>query len=460
MFRNLLGSGSKAQELAEMQSILLQMEQAIGRYESLTKQAEQSGDRLRQLGEPVNKVSGSVDALVARLAEIEKRFEGMVQLSKLFEGMDDRASSLAQKQQKAETQIASSLENAERVRSIFEELSQKVDVATDLKDRLGSFLEVEKPFQELRDLADSLRTQVEGSGDQVTRVREQQDRCLDAQKLTNSKMEALDHRRDELSRDLQDKERRVAGVEDSLRGLDGVQDTVNNLRRDFDTLKAMSDFVGQRTAALDAQREAVEGAVARADELYRAMRQIDAGVRQQQQSATTLAALQDQVDALRGLHEKVVERSAEMAQLQRDTNDREHAIRGSLSLARDEMKNAVERFEFETRGLESISQRVTDVRASLTDFETRFKTLSESSNTAEELKSQTQMMTAQLKLFSDELRRVGQETQQLQAMRRELEEANRSSQELAPRSRGSKSRGRRSTPLCATSSSSAGRTRW
>src|SRR6185369_435173 len=216
----------------------------------------------------------------------------------------------------------------------------------------------------------------------------------------------------------------------AMHGLDGVQETVNNVRRDMDTLKALGDYVGQKIAALEAQREAVEGALARADQLDRAMRQIDAGVHQQQENEATLSSLQDQVGALRSLHETVVERSAEMVQLQRATDEQAQSIHSDLSLARDEIKNAVERFEFETRGLESVSERVTDVRSALSDFETRFKALTEASHTAEELKSQTQSMSAQLRLLSEDLARVAQETKQLQAMRRELDQANQSAQEL------------------------------
>jgi chromosome segregation ATPase len=428
MLRNLLGSGSKT---AEMQAILQQMQDTVARYEKLTEGAERSADRLARLGEPIQKATGDVDALLARLSDIERRFEGMVQLSKLLESLEDRTSHLTQHQEKAESHITSALQDAERVRTIFEDLSHKVDLATELKERLTSFMDVERPFQELRELADSLRGQVEATSETLARSREQQDRHLDAQKLTNSKMEALDRRRDELGRDLQDKERRVAAVEQAMHGLDGVQETVANVRRDMDTLKSLGDFVGQKIAALEAQREAVEAAQARADQLDRAMRQIDAGVRQQHENEATLGALQDQVATLRSLHEAVVERSAEMADLQRATDGQAQSIREDLTLARDEMKNAVERFEFETRGLESVSQRVADVRAALSDFETRFKTLTESGHSIEELKSQAQTMTGQLKLIADELGRAGQDSKQLQSLRRELDEAQAASRELS-----------------------------
>jgi chromosome segregation ATPase len=430
MLKNLLGGGPKGHDLAEMQAGLQQMHEAIARYEALTAGAERSADKLRELGAPLDEMSGSIDALHTRLAEIERRFEGMVQLSQLFESLDDRASRLTHNQERAETQIAGALENAERIRSIFEDLSQKVDLAMDLKDRLTAFLDVEKPFQEMRELGDTLRGQMDAMGDQMTRSREQMERHVDSQKLTNSKLEALDRRREELSRDLQDKERRVAGVEHAVHGLTGVQDTVSNLRRDLDSLKALGDFVSQKIAALESQRDAVEGALARADQLDRAMRQIDVGVRQQQDNETALASLKDQVAALRSLHESVADRSSEMVELQRATDGQAQAIRDELALARDEMKNAVERFEFETRGMESVNQRVADVRSALTDFENRYKTLSESARTVEELESRTQTQAGQLKLVSEELARAGQDAKQLQAMRRELDEAQRISREL------------------------------
>ena len=149
MLKNLLGGGSKS---AEMQAILQQMQEAIARYEKLATGADRTADRFARLGEPIEKATGEVDALVTRLSDLERRFEGMVQLSKLLESLDDRAAKLTHDQQKAETQIASALGDAERVRSIFEDLSHKVDLATELRERLTSFMEVEKPFQELRDL--------------------------------------------------------------------------------------------------------------------------------------------------------------------------------------------------------------------------------------------------------------------------------------------------------------------
>ena len=151
------------------------------------------------------------------------------------------------------------------------------------------------------------------------------------------------------------------------------------------TLKAMTDFVAQKTASLEAQREAADRVLAQASELERAMRQIDAGVRQQQENEKTFRALQDQVASLRTLHEAVIDRSAEISQLQREVDERTQAARHDLAAMSGETKKSVERFDFERRGLESVTQRLADLRASLSDCEDRFKGLSESKVAAREL---------------------------------------------------------------------------
>src|SRR5262249_29486770 len=154
------------------------------------------------------------------------------------------------------------------------------------------------------------------------------------------------------------KERRVSSVQQAMDTLAGAQDTINHLRRDVDTLKSLGDFVGQKIAALEAQRDAIGSALARAEQLDRVQSQIDADMRQQQENQVALDALKDQLNSLKSLHSSVSDRSNEMLDLQRETEKQAQAIRAELAHARDEMKNAGERFEFETRGLESVSQRV------------------------------------------------------------------------------------------------------
>ena len=426
MLKSFLGNGSKDRELSEeMRAVLQEMQQERGRFEVLVKSAHAAAERLKQLDEPIAATETAVTAATSRLEELEQRFAAMVQIVPQIESLDERASGLAQGQQRAMVQVTEALDQAVQIRSTFEEIGRKVDMAMDLKQRLEGFLEIEKPFQVLKGDGDALRGQVEATGDQLGKLREQHDRLLDAHRTALQKMEAMDRRREELSRDMTDKERRVASVESAVKGLDGVQRTIDDVKRDMTTLKALGELVQQKSTALEAQRDGLEKALARANDLHTAMRQIDAGVHQQVENEKFLGKLQDDVSVLKTLHETVIERTAEITQLQRSTDEYVHGTRSDLVHVEDEMKKTVARFDFESRGLESVSQRVTDLRGALTEFETRYKGLSEASHTVGELKSQTLTISSNLQTFSEHASRVDIEITKLQAMRRELDETTR-----------------------------------
>ena len=431
LLKNLLGDSSKDRELAEdLRALLQEMRQERERFEALLRDSGTAADRLDQLGEPIARAGSDVDAVSTRLRELEQRLEAVAPISALIQILDERSEGLAQGQQRAETHFATVLDDSQHIRTVFEELSQKVDLAADLKTRLEVFLEVEKPFQVLRDDADALRGQVEGTGEHLGRLREQHERLMDAHKLAMSKMEALDRRRDELGRDLQDKERRVVGVDQAVRGMDGVRQTVDVVKRELGTLKALGDSLAQKTSALEAQREAVDRALLQADGLDRAMRQLDVGLRQQQENEKSLSAMQDAVAALKSLQEQVLERSSEISQIQHQTEEQTGIIRHELTAAQDGMKNAVERFDFEGKGLESGSQRVADLRGTLADFEHRFKEVRASGQTVSSLNSQTNALTTQVHALQERAAQLDVEVKKVHAIRRDLDEADRKAHDL------------------------------
>jgi len=421
LLKNLMGNAKDHETLEAMRAVLQEFQQERERYESLIEGSKAGAERLRKLGEPIAKTEGDIEGLHARLAQMEERFQGLVKLSELLQNLDERADGLQKSTQWAESRLATALEGSQKIESSMAELVGKVDLAADLKERLTNFLEVEKPFQLLRGDAESLRGTLEGAVERMSRLREQHDRLLDAHKLALTKLEAMDRRRDEIGRSLQDKERRLDGVEQAVKSIDGVHQHINDVRREMVTLKALGDSVSQKTAALEAHREALDRALAQTEHLDRAMRNIDAGVRQQKENEKALAALAEQVAALRALHEEVLHRSGEISALQRQTQDQSLTMRQELSSVRDEMKNTIERFDFEARGLESVSQRVADLRGELTTCEERFKTLSEASLTMGEVKHQVQAVGAQLTSLSQEVGQVDREMSKLQGMRREID---------------------------------------
>ena len=427
LFNRLVGNGSQDRELAEeMRTVIEEMRQERERFQMVFESSRAAADRLQQLGEPIAKAGSDVNAVTARL-------EAIAQLATRVETLDERSQGLAQSQQQADAHLATVVQDSQQIRTVFETLSEKVDLAASLQSRMEAFLEVDKPFGVLHGQADEIRGQVEGTNEHLGRLRAQNERLVDAHKLAMSKMEALDRRREELSRDLTDKERRVVAVEMAIRGMDGVRGTVDDVKRELGTVKALADTLSQKIASLEVQREAVERALAQADSLERAMRQIDAGVQQQAENQRRLGGMQDELAALRSLHEEVTERSGEINRLQLQIEEQTGALRHDLTAARDGMKNAVERFDFESKGLESVSQRVGDLRGALSDFENRFQGLRDSSRTVSELNTQTDSLTAQLKGLLDESARIDAEVKRFHSVRDGLDIAFRTTAELGAR---------------------------
>lgn len=422
---SLFGNGSKDREVRgaadELRVLLDEARQERERFTHLIEKSSVAAVRLEALAGPVESAGADAEEVLGRLKDADEQLEAVRAMTAQVQALEERAETLARIQSEAQARLGAVTTDSQRVREVFEELSAKVDLAGDLKQRLEAFLEIEKPFQVVREDVGELRGQLEATSAQLGRMREQNDRLADAQKLAMSKMEALDRRREEFSRDLQDKERRVLGAEQSIRGMDGVRGTIDDVKRELGGLKSTADSLSQKITALASQREAVDRALSQAGALEQASRQFDAGMQQHRESARALGAMQDDVNALHSLHEETIERSREGAALLKATEEQVGFMRQELTAARDEARNSVERFDFESKGLESVSQRVADLRGALTEFENRYNGLRESSQTLSELNAQTRGLVSQIEALAGDARQIEGETRKLHAMRETLD---------------------------------------
>jgi chromosome segregation ATPase len=282
LLKKMLGNSSKDRELADdVRAALAEMREERERFERLLESSQGASERLAAIDEPVTRLAGGLDEAVGRLAEVEGRLAALSAVAGQVDGLAATTTSMSEAQKEAQAHLETVVADAERIRTVFEELAEKTDLAEGLRGRLEAFLEIEKPFTLLRGEAEAIRGQIEGTTDQLGRLREQHDRLMDAHKLATSKMEALDRRREELSRDLTDKERRVVDVERAVKEMDGLRQGIADGKRQMGSLKSLADQLSQKTATLEAQREAVDRALAQADQLERAIAQVEAGTARQ-----------------------------------------------------------------------------------------------------------------------------------------------------------------------------------
>jgi chromosome segregation ATPase len=111
-------------------------------------------------------------------------------------------------------------------------------------------------------------------------------------------------------------------------------------------------------------------------------------------------------------------------------------MKDQIDAARGEVKNAVERFDFEGKGLEAVSQRVADLRSALSEFEGRYRGLTESASTVRELLGETSQMAPKVSALREDVAKIEQDAQELAALRRTLASAVESASSLVDARRG------------------------
>ena len=126
LLKSLLGNGSKDRELAEeLRAVLEAMQRERSRCETIIQDVQASANRLQELGEPIAKAGSDVDAVAGRLEALEPRFTTITQLSAQVQALDERSAGLSEGQQRSESQLAQALDEAQRIRAVFEDLSKK-----------------------------------------------------------------------------------------------------------------------------------------------------------------------------------------------------------------------------------------------------------------------------------------------------------------------------------------------
>src|SRR5205823_488407 len=122
-----------------------------------------------------------------------------------------------------------------------------------------------------------------------------------------------------------------------------------------------------------------------------------------------------------------------ISQFQREVHERTASAREELSSATEETKKTIERFDFERRGLESVTQRVADLRAAVSECESRYRPLSDSTRSMTELLARSETLGAQLGDLTTQASALDGEIGKLATMRRELDEASGTARDLGVR---------------------------
>src|SRR5690348_8553630 len=128
---------------AELRSILAQIQRERVAFEALTSGARDAAQHLTQLSQPIADVQKTVIDLQARIKNLER-------VVPVLATLDEQTEAVARVQQRTETQLGRTSEDAKQLRTEIDGLRATLEAALALKNDLTGFLELGGGFKALR----------------------------------------------------------------------------------------------------------------------------------------------------------------------------------------------------------------------------------------------------------------------------------------------------------------------
>src|SRR5690348_6488088 len=238
---------------AELRSILAQMQRERVAFEALTNGARDAAQSLTQLSLPIAEVQKTV-------IELQARIKGLERVMPVLATLDEQTEAVARVQQRTETQINRSSEDAKELRNDIEGLRSTLEAALALKNDLTGFLELGGGFKALRMDADKLTAELHTMTQGFDRVRERQNELHRASEGVATRLTAFEERQQQVQDGVATTESRSAALGQSLKDLTQAAADAAQTKRQLGALKSLADAVTQKVSALEQQREVVERA--------------------------------------------------------------------------------------------------------------------------------------------------------------------------------------------------------
>jgi chromosome segregation protein len=405
----------------ELREMLRRIESGKSELNLLVERAETSARELNRISGPLLETRRTMDVIERRLKTLEEDVSVVDSLRVKLANVEKSSLDLAATQSRVESQLAKASENVERIVDRMVEVEANVDQAQELKQEISEFLTHEAPFRGLRKDADELGRRVRDAGDGLNRLRERQDEMSRSYQQAVARLESLEADQQEAARGTEETSRRAAEIQATLAEMGDAAKEVVDTRHQLTTLNSLADQVAQKTAALEKQRDAIDRAADQASHLAELMREIESGRERHDEYRDALTAIESDLVLLQSQQEAALTRTEEIAAHQKEIETSEQAAARELADLNERLRRNVERFELDNRGLENVSQRIADLRSSLTDCESRFVGLEKSGADVSELSCRANALVAQVNSISGDLQKLSDEGERACALRSDLE---------------------------------------
>ena len=402
--------------------------------EALVARAEAAANDLRGLAHILERTS-ELDGLRERCADVEQQVAGLERLGSQLSMAEEQVERVIKAQNATETRIAQAGEDVQRLQGQMGGLSEKVEVALELRDQVESFLSLQGPLAELRTDAETLRTHLNDLAENVARMRTQHDDALTAHRHTTSRLENFDQDFQAATGKLEDVVRRVQSVERQMEPINQASTAIPDVQHQLAVLKALADQVSQKTNMLEQEREAVDRAATQIAQLTRMDRELDAWLRRQEEQIRRFGPIEAKLSEVKTIQDKVLARTEELQSTSQKIEDAQQSARQALTDLREQMRKSSEGFELEHRGLHAVSERIADLRNAVKECETRVATLDAATQGTAAVQAQVRTVGEQINQLAAEVAAIAEDAGRASTLRQDVARLDTAAAELASRMR-------------------------
>jgi exonuclease SbcC len=402
--------------------------------EALVARAEAAANDLRGLAHILERTS-ELDGLRERCADVEQQVAGLERLGSQLSMAEEQLERSIKAQNATETRITQAGEDVQRLQGQMGGLSEKVEVAIELRDQVESFLSLQGPLAELRGDAETLRTHLNELAENVARMRTQHDDALTAHRHTTSRLENFDQDFQAATGKLEDMVRRVQTVERQMEPINQASNAIPDVQHQLAVLKALADQVSQKTNMLEQEREAVDRAATQIAQLTRMDRELDAWLRRQEEQIRRFGPIEAKLSEVKTIQDKVLARTEELQSTSEKIEDAQQSARQALTDLREQMRKSSEGFELEHRGLHAVSERIADLRNAVKECEGRVATLDAATQGTAAVQTHVRTVGEQIAELAAEVAAISDDAARASSLRQDVARLDTAAGELASRMR-------------------------
>lgn len=418
--RNLFGKSDYLEKLpVELRGLLEDMRRERNAFEATAIRAGSAMKGAEALAEPVAQAQ-------QRLAELHQRLAALEGLEGRFTEASAQLATFTSGQQEAGNQLGETRRLAEAARSELDGLRAMLTEALAFRQEVAEVRDLSARWKDLSAQLGELETA-------FAEARSRQQEIGRDTAETASRVAAFEERSRHAAAGVEALAARAATLESTAQELRQLGTEMPNTRRELDRLRAVADYVSQKVAVVEGQRDAVERATKGAERLAELVAQVDRQLQEQRTNAGFLEQLEQNVGRLRQLHEALLEQTELMHKRQQVVEEQDRTHRIAFEKLRAEVQDAAAGFAFEREGLAAMNQRVIQLREALGSVEQRLPVLDTATGSLKEAESAAERLAGRVGVLAGEVEKTERQVAGLTGIREVIQRVDASAQALAHR---------------------------